>query len=156
MSNYTIRSAHLGDEQAINVLLPRLKDFAVPEHRNPDDLWRGDAELLLKALKGDAPDSHVIVAVDTEDKPVGVSLYTIKPELLSGAVSVHLEALAIAENHQRQGLAQRLIETTGVQAKEKGATCMSLHVFSNNERARALYKHCNFDEELIRCYKPLV
>jgi len=98
---------------------------------------------------------HVIVATDNNDAPVAVSMYTVKPELLSGDISAHLEVLAVDKNHMRQGLGKKLIDATTTAAIELGATVMSLHVFSNNKRARALYKSCGFDEELIRCYKPL-
>lgn len=110
---------------------------------------------MNKALAGSARDSHVLVAADKSDKAVALAMYTIKPELLSGVTSAHLEALAVHPDHVRQGLAKKLIDTCSADAKQKGATCMSLHVFNNNTRARALYKACGFDEELIRCFKTL-
>lgn len=152
---YNIRPALPKDEESIAALLPSLAGFKVPDNRNPDDLWQGDAKLLAQALAGTVVNSHVIVAEDPSGHAVGVSLYSIKPELLSGASSVHLEALAVHHAHMRQGLGKKLIEATQKAALSKGANCMSLHVFSNNTRARALYQQCGFDEELIRCYMPL-
>jgi len=153
---HLIRPANLKDEAALHALLPLLADFEVPANRQPEDLWLGDAKMLVKALTGVATDSHILVAVDNNDLPVGVSLYTLKPEMLSGELSVHLEALAVDKNHMRQGLGKKLIDATSEAAIKDGATCMSLHVFSNNKRARALYQSCGFSEELIRCYKPLL
>jgi len=152
---YSIRPAKLQDETTLQNLLPLLADFDVPPGRTPEDLWLGDAKMLVKALNGVAKDSHIIVATDDNDAPVAVSMYTIKPELLSGDLSAHLEVLAVDKNHMRQGLGKKLIDATSSAAVELGATCMSLHVFSNNKRARALYESCGFDEELIRCHKPL-
>jgi len=152
---YSIRPALSKDETALHALLPLLADFDVPQGRHPEDLWLGDAKMLVKALTGVAKDSHIIVAADDNDAPVGVSMYTLKPEMLSGNLSAHLEALAVDKNHMRQGLGKKLIDATCDAATALGATCMSLHVFSNNKRARALYQSCGFDEEVIRCYKPL-
>jgi len=153
---YSIRPASPEDEAALHALLPLLADFEVPADRQSEDLWLGDAKMLVKALTGVATDSHIIVAVDNSDQPIAVALYTIKPEMLSGELSVHLEALAVDKSHMRKGLGRKLIDATSVAALKQGATCMSLHVFSNNKRARALYQSCGFNEELIRCYKPLV
>jgi len=152
---YTIRAASKSDEAALSDLMPRLADFDVPSVRNPKDLWFGDSQLMNKVLAGNAENSHVLVAADTDDKPVALAMYTIKPELLSGASSAHLEAIAVHSDHARQGLGKKLIDASSAEAKQKGATCMSLHVFGNNTRARALYEACGFDEELIRCFKTL-
>jgi len=151
----TIRTATPEDEAALLELLPRLADFDVPAVRDPKDLWFGDSKLMQKVLAGDADNSHVLVATDAENKAVAIAMYTIKPELLSSATSAHLEALAVNPEFLRQGLAKKLIDVCAAQSKQKGAESMSLHVFGNNTRARALYKACGFDEELIRCYKPL-
>lgn len=152
---YSIRTATQQDSETLNEILPRLADFEVPAVRNPKDLWMGDARLMAKVLAGEVKNSHVVVAVDTDDTAVGVAIYTIKPELLSGDTSAHLEVLAVHEDHTRNGLGKKLIDTCSAEARQKGANCMSLHVFSNNTRARALYQSTGFDEELIRCYKPI-
>ena len=152
---YSIRSAEQSDLSALNLILPRLADFDVPTCRTPEDLWSGDAKLMAKVLAGEADNTYVIVAADADNVAVGVAMYTIKPELLSGATSAHLEVLAVHEEHTRQGLGKKLIDATAAEATRKGATCMSLHVFANNARAREVYKATGFDEELIRCFKSL-
>lgn len=152
---YKIRPAAPADEAPIMALLPRLADFDVPHNRDAKDLWFGDSQLMKKSLAGQTDNTFVLVAADEEDTAIAVAMYTIKPELLSGAQSAHLEALAVNQDHARQGLAKQLIKICSDEALQKGATCMSLHVFANNNRARALYKSVGFDEELIRCYMPL-
>ncbi len=151
----TIRTATPDDETALLELMPRLADFDVPTGRDPTDLWFGDSKLMQKVLAGNADNSHVLVAADAKNNAIALAMYTIKPELLSSAPSAHLEALAVHPDHLRQGLAKKLINECTNESRKKGAECMSLHVFGNNTRARALYKECGFDEELIRCYKPL-
>ena len=47
---YTIRRASPNDLSALLALVPELTDFEVPERRNPDDLWTGDAALMQAAI----------------------------------------------------------------------------------------------------------
>jgi len=82
-------------------------------------------------------------------------MYTLRKELLSGEPSAHLEVLAVDGSCRRQGVGRALIEATEVAAKALGAKSLSLHVFANNTRARKLYAATHFNEELLRCYKPL-
>ena len=103
----------------------------------------------------DRDNTDILVATDAHDNAIAVAMYTLKPELLSSAPSAHLEAIAVHPEHARNGIARQLIDACSGGARRQGATCMSLNVFSSNVRARALYKACGFDEELVRCYKPL-
>ena len=152
---YSLRPARPEDAPVLRALLPQLAEFDVPKNRQTNDLWQGDVRLMEKLLAGEADNSHVIVAADASDTPIGMAMYTIKPELLSGERSGHLEALVVHENHLRAGLGKRLIESVESDAAQHGATGLSLHVFSNNTRARSLYEACGFDEEIVRCYKSL-
>lgn len=152
---FPIRAATQRDEPALMQLLPRLADFEVPDGRNPKDLWFEDSELMKKALSGNAENTRVLVATDREDNAIGIAMFTLKPELLSHSPSAHLEAIAVEPAHARQGIAASLIDACTDAARQMGAGSMSLHVFSNNTKARGLYEHCGFDEEIIRCYKTL-
>lgn len=136
-------------------LLPMLADFEVPDGRNPRDLWFEDSELMKKVLAGNNKNTKILVATNTVDDAIAIAMYTIKPELLSHSPSAHLEAIAVHPDHARNGIAKKLIDACSDGARQHGATCMSLHVFSNNTSARSLYEHCGFDEEIIRCYKTL-
>jgi len=153
--NYQFRNATQSDEEALMKMLPRLADFDVPAGRDSKDLWQGDAALMQKALKGETDKSFVIVAESSNATIAGVAIYTLRPELLSSEPSAHLEVLVVHEQHTRQGLGKQLIELTETDAATKGAKSLTLHVFGNNKRARALYEHCGFNEELLRCYKPI-
>ncbi len=136
-------------------LLPMLADFEVPDGRNPRDLWFEDSELMKKVLAGNIDNTKILVAANTADNAIAIAMYTIKPELLSHLPSAHLEAIAVHPDHTRNGIAKKLIDACSNDARQHGATSMSLHVFSNNTRARSLYEQCGFDEEIIRCYKTL-
>ena len=149
-SDFSIRAAHADDRDALRALLPRLAAFDLPPRRHPDDLWRGDEALLLRHLDGDAPQVRAYVAVAPAGHVVGLAFFSLRPELLSGAPSAHLEALAVAEDAQGSGVGSALLTTCEHAARDAGASSMTLHVFARNERARRLYEARGYSAELIR------
>lgn len=151
---YAIRPAEPADEHAIRALLPRLADFDVPKDRDPKHLWQGDEKMYLDWVAGKRNDIVAIVAEATTGI-VGVAIMSYRPELLSGDSSVHLEVVAIDKAAEGHGIASKLIDQLETEAAANGAQSMSLHVFANNTKARALYERKGFDGELLRYTKPL-
>ena len=148
------RDAVPADIDAIVALMPRLAAFDVPAHRDPRDLWEGDAA-LLRAWSAEARDDVVVrVAVDTADVVLGVAAASDRADLLTQAPSAHLEALAVDRRVEGRGVARQLLKAIEAAVRERGATGLSLHVFGANARARALYARAGFDEEIVRCFKP--
>lgn len=154
MNKVLISPANAEHIDAIVALLPRLADFDVPVHRVATDLWHGDADLLRAWASGQRGDVSVCIAVDETGNVLGVAAASEREDLLSHAPSAHLEVLSVAGHAERQGLGHRLLASIEQIMREKGATGMSLHVFGNNHRARALYAKEGFDEEIVRCFKP--
>ena len=152
--SFTIEPADPQDCDEMLALFPRLASFELPNDRNPDHLWGGDAAMLRGwATNGD--DSCIVhVAKKADGTIVGITMVTLGPELLSHAPSAHLETIVVAESAEGQGVGKVLLETVEATARERGAHSMSLNVFSTNVRARKLYERHGFDEELIRCIKP--
>ena len=158
--HYQIRQALPEDKNILCALLPRLAAFDVPDGRNPDDLWLGDEQTLLKWFAGDAP--NILVHVATSNAPtsgngeiLGLTMVSLREELLSHEPSAHLEAIVVTDAAAGQGIGKALMANAEEKAWAAGAKSMSLHVFSNNHRARHLYARTGYDEELIRCYKRL-
>ena len=147
--------ATLDDVDGIVSIMPRLADFKVPENRNPDHLWQGDLQLLNEWAAGNRNDVDVCVA-STVDKVVGVAMCSARKELLSSEPSVHLEVLALAKSAEGFGIATALTDEVERLARNRGAKSVTLHVFANNTKARALYERKGFESELIRCIKHLV
>ncbi len=152
---FSVRPARASDSDALRALLPRLADFDLPPNRFSEHLWRGDEKLLMACLAGDAPDSFCLVAEDDDLEALGLALVSMRPELLSGAPSAHLEAIAVGQEAQGQGVGAALLSAAEDEAATRGAASMTLHVFATNERARAFYEKFGYDEELIRATKPL-
>ncbi|MCP3959804.1 MAG: GNAT family N-acetyltransferase [bacterium] len=153
--SYRIREATPGDLGAIRPLLPRLAAFDLPERRAPEDLWRGDEEMLLKWQEGQEPHLTAHVAVDGGDAILGISVMRLRPELLSSEPSAHLEVLAVAEGAEGQGIGKALVGEAEKAARASGARTMTLHVFGVNRRARGMYEKLGYDGELVRYIKDL-
>ena len=156
-ANRKIRSGGERDRSILLSLLPELADFEVPEGRNPRHLWEGDGELLAKVLVGEAPNTFIDVMEGTAEEPelVGFVMVTLREELLSHRPSAHLETILVHPKARGRGLGRQLMAHVESKVRDLGAESLTLHVFSNNHRARALYSQRGFDSELIRAVKWL-
>jgi ribosomal protein S18 acetylase RimI-like enzyme len=152
--NFQIRNAQASDGDQMLALMPRLAAFAVPQSRDPEHLWRDDAKLLQSWLDGEAGDCLVQVAVDGTEI-LGLTLVRLRPELLSHAPSSHLEAIAVSETAEGQGVGQALLDAAENNAGRHGAKSMSLHVFASNTRARQFYERNDYNGELLRYIKDI-
>ncbi len=149
-----VRDALATDGEAMLALMPRLADFDVPTHRQAEHLWSGDAALLRRWLAGDA-DQCLVQVASINDEIVGFTLTTLRPDPLSHVPSAHLEAIAIALSSEGRGAGKALLRAAEDNARKHGAVAMTLHVISSNTRARAVYEHCGYRDEMLRYFKHL-
>ncbi|OED39962.1 hypothetical protein AB833_13170 [Chromatiales bacterium (ex Bugula neritina AB1)] len=152
--DYEIVEGQHSDEAEIVALLPRLADFSVPEHRAPEELWHGDRDLVQAWAAGNRSDVRVAIA-RRAGNVCGVAVVSARKELLSGEASAHLEILAIDAEAEGLGIGTALLKEADKMALSLGAGSLSLHVFSNNHRARALYARNGFTDEISRYFKKL-
>lgn len=153
-ASHTVSAAEASDLEEIESLLPRLAEFPIPDLRQPEDLWHGDRKLLRQWASGKRPD--VDVAIIRGGQAIeGVAAVSQSQDLLTQAPSLHLEVLAVRKASEGRGIAKLLMQYVENRARAAGADTISLHVFYNNSRARAVYEHYGFTEEIIRCVKPV-
>ena len=155
MNEPNIRPATPEDQARLLELLPLLADFDIPQARKPEDLWLGDVPLLKAVLAGNTDQSFLDVAVNEEGYVLGLTLITMREELLSHMPSAHLEAIVVSPEARGMGLGRTLLQHTEAAVKKRGALSLSLHVFNKNQRAKSLYTSHGFDNELIRAIKWL-
>jgi ribosomal protein S18 acetylase RimI-like enzyme len=153
--SYQLRAATTADLESIAALFPRLASFELSAQRSAEDLWRGDLQLLNDWSVGKVPECIVLVAIASDQTILGVAMAQLRAELLSHAPSAHLEVLVVRDGFEGQGIGQALIHAIEAEVRVRGAQSMTLHVFSTNTRARALYERLGYASELIRCIKFL-
>lgn len=152
---FTVRGARPDDGDAMLALMPRLAEFDVPGHRDPEDLWRDDEALLRKWVAGDADDCFVHIAENSNGVALGMTLVRIRPDVLSHEHSSHLEVIAVSKEAEGKGVAQALLTAAETEAAKQGALTMTLHVISTNSRARKFYERVGYYGEMIRYIKSL-
>ena len=153
--NYTIRYATPEDGEKMFAQLPRLAAFQLPNNRKPEDTYTGDGKMLRNWIAGNEQDCFVYVAVDANNEILGWSYVRMQPEFMSYEPGSHLEVILVDESASGQGIGQALLEASEVEAKKRGAQSMTLHVWTNNSRARAMYEKNGFNGELMRYLKRL-
>ena len=155
--SYQVHDATLEDGPDLIALLPRLGAFPRPEHRAHDQIHESDARVIRRWLEGGEPDCAIHVARDddTARTLLGFAVVRMQPDVLNGDPSAHLEALAVAERAEGQGVGSALIASAERAAAKAGAKSMSLHVFETNARAISLYERKGYTAEWLRYIKPL-
>ena len=153
--NYSIRLAAPADGEKMYTMLPRLAAFQLPKNRKPEDTYSGDAKMLRKWIDGKEQDCFVYVAVNHTDDILGWSYVRMQPEFMSYEPGCHLEVILVDEQASGKGIGQALLDISETEAKKRGAQSMTLHVWKNNTRARAIYEKNGFTDELSRYVKWL-
>lgn len=153
--DYKIRLASREDGEKMHSMLPRLAAFQLPHNRKPKDTYSGDGKMLRQWIDGKEQDCFVYVAVDHSNEILGWSYVRMQPEFMSYEPGCHLEVILVDESASGQGIGQALLKISEQEAKDRGAQSMTLHVWKNNTRARAIYEKNGFTDELSRYVKWL-
>ncbi len=131
---------------------PRLAEFELPANREAHHFWEGDAAMLKAWAKGE-DELLVQKAVGEAGTLLGFTITRLREEFLSHEPSAHLEVLVVTKEAEGKGVAGALLKAAEENAQKHGALSMSLHVIANNKRARGLYQHVGYTEEIIRNIK---
>lgn len=131
----TIRPAVPGDEAAI---LRMVIALAVYE-REPDAV-KATEESLRTTLFADNPQVFAHIA-ELEGQPVGLALWFLTYSTWTGAPSLYLEDLFVAEAARGTGAGRALLTALAQTAKARGCARMDWAVLDWNEKARAFYAH---------------
>jgi ribosomal protein S18 acetylase RimI-like enzyme len=91
------------------------------------------------------PGDHLVAEVDGE--VAGYAVLQQPIPLPSHSHVLIMNGLAVAPDHQGQGLGRRLVEATKEEARRRGARKLTLRVLGPNIVARALYESCGFEVE---------
>jgi ribosomal-protein-alanine N-acetyltransferase len=99
--------------------------------------WSWTPARVQHAISG--PDSSVVVA----RRPGKIAAFAI---MHFGDDVAHLNLLAVAPDHRRQGLGTRLMSWLTLTAVEAGVFRINLELRTHNEAARRFYRSLGFDQ----------
>ena len=94
------------------------------------------------------PNSHILLAKLGTDI-VGCINFTTRRTILHIASSGLIDELVVAKAHRGKGIGKQLIKAAIKKCRELGCCEIEVSTEKRNERARAFYKKCGFDEDAV-------
>jgi ribosomal protein S18 acetylase RimI-like enzyme len=106
-----------------------------------DESAKEYAELLPNGLK--TPDHYLYTVVDErDDRPVGMLWYAVRPGPKGPTAFIY--DIRMHEDARGQGHGTQTLAALEEEAKARGVTSISLHVFGHNEGAFRLYQRVGY------------
>lgn len=131
---FRIRPARRGDGEILSALL---RELGYPQ----------GADTATIHWVVSHPEIEVFVAVDAQDKPVGMMSLSHRPQLRLRGRIVHIDELVVNEAWRRKGVGRALLRHAFERAKALSAKCVEL--VTQGERSqyvKAFYEGCGFTE----------
>lgn len=148
-----IRPATPADEAFIRAVMPRLVEFGPPAWREAAQLTATDVAVLLTSLREPTPQRQVLVA-EQAGRPLGLLHLTVATDFYQQQ-HAHVADLAVAAEAEGQGIGRALLQYAEDWARNEGFPWLTLSVFAQNERARAVYERAGFQQDIIKYLKVL-
>ena len=149
-----VRSAVDADRSDVLAIAERLVAFG-PTTRTAAEIVTGERRALDAALRGMSPGSELFVADDEQGGVLGVLLIETRMDYFTRESHAHVSILAVALGAEGRGIGSALLDQAETWARARGFRRLTLAVFTNNERAKALYSRCGWQPELETYFKTL-
>ncbi len=150
----TLRPAHAHDRDYLVRATELLADFPVPAWRTAEAIAEADRRVLLEALDHPSPENLIIIA-ERGGGPVGCLFATTEVDYFTGESTGHVEVVVVDRGAQGLGIGGRLLEAAETWARDRGIRLLTLNTFADNRRARAVYEHLGYREEIVKYLKTL-
>ena len=141
--------ADLTDPRHQAAVLAMTRAYAQDPMGNGRDLPEDIQRSLVAALRAH-PTTLIFLALD-RDEPVGIATCFIGFSTFAARPLVNIHDLHVAKDHQRKGIARRLLDAVEAEARRLGCCKLTLEVQENNRTALALYGSLGF---VGRRYEP--
>lgn len=143
------------DDDFILALVPRFANFPLPPWRRRAECIEGIRHDLEQHLEDPPANSYLFVAENAEGERVGFIRLQRTEDFFTGHSNCHISDLAVAPQHEGNGVGKALLAHAEKWALEHGCRLLTLAVFPGNERARALYAAAGYAPDLLRLAKPV-
>lgn len=152
---FSIRPADARDREFILDLVPRLRAFGPPPLRPASALDEAERATLERALQALAPDATLIVAELPDLGCSGFAYAESLTDYFTRERHGHLNILAVAKTAEGRGVGQALLAAVETWSRAQGHRFLTLNVFADNRRARALYERAGYAVDIVRYVKAL-
>jgi GNAT superfamily N-acetyltransferase len=145
--NIKIRKAIISDCERMMELVRELAIF----ERAPDEVTV-TLEHFIETGFGEKPVWQALVAVNEEEKIIGISLYYMRYSTWKG-LRLYLEDLIVTFEYRGHGIGKMLFESTVEEARKMGINGIMWQVLDWNEPAIEFYKKYGADvsSEWLNC-----
>lgn len=150
-----IRTATVNDKDFILSLIPRLTEFGPPAWRNIDSMIEVDKAVLSEKLIDPSSETAIFIAEDEQKNPLGFIHVHSGEDYYNKEPHGHIGDIIIAPEAEGRGIARILFEKAEEWSRSQGFRWLTLSVFTQNEKAREVYKHLGFGEDVMKYVKPL-
>ncbi len=150
-----IRPATARDRERVLTLAERLAAFGPPAWRTADEVNEGERRTLRRFFDGQAPATSTLLVAEHDGSVGGFTLLEQLQDYFTLEAHGHIGILAVAAEVEGRGLAAALLREAEAWAVARGYRKLTLGVFEENTRARAVYEHLGFRIDTLRYLKPL-
>lgn len=150
-----IRAAIPEDAVWLLPLSARLHDFGPPPFRPRDQMDRAVAVDIGGTLETPVPEATVLVVEDEGKRPLGFVHVRTLHDYFTAEPHGHVSDLVVAGNAEGRGAGRALMDAAEEWSRAQGHRLLSLNVFAENHRARALYDRLGYRPDTTKMVKVL-
>ena len=154
-TEWRVRPARPSDRSFILGITPRLAEgFELPPWRTEREVVEAESATVENALRPGTEREALLIAEGTGGEPGGYVHVNVETDYF-GRTLAHIEILAVSSAAEGRGAGRTLVEAAETWARSEGLDLISLNVFANNARARALYQRLGYTPDTLHYAKPL-
>lgn len=150
-----IRRANPDDREWLLPLSARLHDFGPPPWRPREQMDRAVAVDIGSTLESPDPAAAVFVAEGGDGNPEGFVHVRTFPDYFTGEPHGHVSDLVVDPRAEGRGVGRALMAAAEEWSLARGHRLLTLNVFGENHRARALYDRLGYLTDTTRMVKVL-
>ncbi len=106
-----------------------------------EHISRADDAIMLADLRKPLPANFFVVA-ERRQQRAGFAFASSRVDYFTAQQHAHVEAMAVAKEHEGAGVAAALLAACEEWARSRGDEFVTLNVWTQNTRAREVYVPC--------------
>ncbi len=150
-----VRPARSEDLPALLRLADELRDALLPLPSSSRPGARPGVESRYAEALED-PDRHLVVAVDGDDLPLGMALFTVaSANALLDLPAVHMSHAVVSRRNERRGAGKALVAACAAFAEERGLDQIVVSVHPGSRDANRFFARLGFAPLAVRRVAPV-